>query len=248
MKCEFCGNNLGIEDEICPACGKVNSFAKKHTGDMKKFKTRYDSTRNEVMENSRRFNKMTARITIAAVLIALIAITIILLGNDYDIKRYREEKLVAKNKAEYVATLDKLIEERDYVAVYMYSSAKKLSYSEHMDDYRKIIEVSSSYWSFIEYTEYLFNENSYMDESEAINRLADIVERIHKYKDPSSEWEKDHYYNEKTENYINDLSDHVDVLVQGYFHISDEDMEHFWELSEARRKLLMEDGYNNEKE
>ena len=247
MKCEFCGSNLGIEDEICPACGKANSFAKKHTKDMKRFKTRYDSTRNEVMENSRRFNKMTVRITIAAVLVALIAISIILLGNDYDIKRHREEKQVEKNRAEYAAQLDKLIEERDYISVYMYSNAKKLSYSEHMDDYRKICEISHSYWSFIEYSEYLFKEDSFMSESEAINHLADIAESIHSYKDPS-EWEKERYYNEKTIGYIDDLTEHVDVLIKGYFHISDEDMANFWDLSEARRKLLMEEGYENEKE
>lgn len=247
MKCEFCGNNLGIEDEVCPACGKANSFANKHTKDMKKFKSRYDSTRDEVMENSRRFNKMTVRITTVSVLVTLITISLILLGNNYEIKKLREESRIEKNKAEYTAQLDKLIEERDYSGVYMYSSAKKLSYSDQMDEYRIICEISRSYWNYLEYSDYLFNENSYMDESEAISRLADLAESIHDYNNPS-EWEKEHYYNEKTVSYINDLSDHVDVLIKGYFHISDEDMEHFWELSEARRKLLMEDGYGNEKE
>ena len=119
MKCEFCGNNLGIEDEVCPSCGKANSFAKKHTKDMKKFKSRYDSTRDEVMENSRRFNKMTVRITTVSVLVTLITISLILLGNNYEIKKLREESRIEKNKAEYTAQLNKLIEERDYSGVYM---------------------------------------------------------------------------------------------------------------------------------
>ena len=245
MKCEFCGNNLGLEDEVCPACGKANSFAAEHNRDMKKFKTRYDSTQKEVIENSRKFNKLTIRVTILAVMIALIAISILVASNSYQIQRYREEKIVEKNRDEYAKRLDELIEQRDYTAVNMYCSANRLSYSDCMKDYRIVCEISRTYWSFLEYTDYLFKDGSYMSNEEAVEHLADIATRIHKYKEPA-DYEKEHYYNEQTISYVDDLCAHVDVLVQGFFHISDEDMEHFWEISDARRKILMEEGLKNE--
>ncbi len=245
MKCEFCGNNLGLEDETCPACGKPNRFAAEHNMDMKKFKNRYDSTQKEVIENSRRFNKLTIRVTVLAVMIALIAISIVVASNSYQIQRYREEKIVEKNRDEYAKRLDEMVAQREYIAVNMYSNANKLSYSDYMKDYRVICEISHVYWSFLEYTDYLFKEDSYMSDEEAVDRIADIAKRIHKYKEPT-DYEKENYYNEQTISYVEDLSAHVDVLVQGYFNISDEDMAQFWEISEARRKILMEDGLKNE--
>ena len=47
--------------------------------------------------------------------------------------------------------------------------------------------------------------------------------------------------------YINDLYDHTAILVKGYFNLTDEEMESFWELSEAKRQILMEEGYEKKR-
>lgn len=245
MKCEFCGSNLGLEDEVCPACGKPNQFARKHNMDMKKFKSNYDSTREEVVENSRRFNKLTVRITTIAVLVALVAASIVAKNNSFEIERARREKVIEKRLDEHKAKLDKLIENRDYIGVYFYSNAYGLSYSDHMKEYSKICEISRTYWTFNDYLHYLLDEDSHMDDGEAIGNLEDIARRIHEFKNPS-EWEKEKYYDERTEAYIEDLTDHMDVMVQGIFNLSDEDMKTFWELSDARRKVIMEENYEKE--
>ena len=73
MKCEHCGNNLGIEDEKCPYCGKENKFAWKHNKDMDRYEADYESVKEEVLSNSRHFNGLAVRITITAILLAVIA-------------------------------------------------------------------------------------------------------------------------------------------------------------------------------
>ena len=75
MKCQHCGNNLNIEEIFCPYCGQPNPFAVKHQEAMRRFEKDYERTKKDVLEQSTRFNRHTVRITILAVLLALIAAT-----------------------------------------------------------------------------------------------------------------------------------------------------------------------------
>jgi len=247
MKCEFCGTNLGIEDEVCPYCGKPNSFATKHNKDMKQFKRRYASTREEVLENSRKFNKMTVRISIVSVLIALVAISIVVATKHYSIERYREERQILKHIDEHKSKLDKMIEERDYLGISFYDRCYKISRVECMAQYREICRISSDYWSYITYYNYLLEDSEYWQDDEIIDRLADIACSMHDFLNPN-DYLLENYYNDTTFAYVKDLNDHIDVLIQGHFNISDEDMEGFWELSDAERIVMMERNYKNGRE
>ena len=46
MKCQYCGTNLGLEDEKCPHCGKINTFAAKYVEEIKEYKEDLNNTRN----------------------------------------------------------------------------------------------------------------------------------------------------------------------------------------------------------
>lgn len=45
MKCRYCGNNLGFEDELCPHCGNVNAEAAGHIAVLRDYKEDYDNTK-----------------------------------------------------------------------------------------------------------------------------------------------------------------------------------------------------------
>ena len=246
MKCEYCGNNLGIEDAGCPYCGKENRFVKKHMGDMRKYSADYESTRKEVLGNSRKFNNMTVRITVIAVLVALIAATAVARTQSYEIRDAREERQVAKHADEYRVKLDKLIAERDYLGVFYYCQANRITFSDTLSEYYYIAESSRSYNSFMEYMDYLLDEDGFMETSEGVRNIEEIFTRIYGYKNPG-DWERERYYNDTVTAYINDLYDHTEILVKGYFNLTDEEMESFWELSEAKRQILMEEGYEKKR-
>ncbi|MCR5733122.1 MAG: zinc ribbon domain-containing protein [Lachnospiraceae bacterium] len=248
MKCEHCGNNLGLEDLVCPYCGTENKMAKQHNTDMKRFSADYASTKQDVISNSRRFNAFTVRITIIAVLVTLIAVMVIALCNSYDIRSARQEKIIAANENKYRDDLDKLIDERDYLGLSYYSRINNIRYSDSLEDLYMIFTVSSVYESFMHDMYYLFDDDSYMDDEEAFERIAESMDRIYSYRDPNSEYEKNKYYTDgRVYDYIYDLSVHMETLIKGYFNLSDEDIESFDELSNAKKQILLEDGYHKDR-
>ena len=248
MKCEHCGNNLALEDEVCPYCGKENKLAKKHNRDMSKYEADYASVRNEVLSNSRRFNGFTIRITIIAVLVALIAFVLLCLSRSYDIRYEREQKLIMAHIDEHTANLDRLIESRDYQGVYYYCQVNNLSYSDKLNDYYIAYTSSGQFKQLTEYIYYLFEEDSYVSPEEAMEHIAGIMERILEIRDPESDYEKKKYYNnEEVKAFVNDLTDRAELLIKGYFELSDDDMREFESLSKARKQLMLEEGWENEK-
>ncbi len=244
MKCEHCGGNLGLEDLFCPYCGRENRMAKQHNTDMKKFNADYAVTKREVISNSRRFNSFTVRITIIAILVTLIAITIVGLCNSYNIRSAREDRIIAANEKEYRKALDKLIDERDYLGLNYYSRINNIRYSSSLDDYYMIFSAASTYKSFLDDMYYLLDEDSYMEDEEAFEAIAEAMDRIYSYREPHSDYEKKKYYRDsRVTEYITDLSKHMETMVQGYFNLSDEEMAGFDELSNAKKQILLENGY-----
>jgi len=247
MKCEYCGNNLGIEDAVCPYCGKENKFAKKHNKDMRKYSAAFDSTREEVISNSKRFNSLTVRITVIAVLAALIAIMFVLLSNNYEIRSAREEKIVAKNAGMYRKELDRLMDENDYLTLYYYMQSNRISYSDSLEEYYMVYNACHTYHTFMDYMNYLIDENTHMTDEEAIESISEIIDRMYTYANPTSEYEIKKYYSDRNMEFINGVLDHMTTIVKGYFNLSDEEMDSFATLSKAKKQLLLEEGYSRVK-
>ena len=249
MKCEYCGSNLSIEDEVCPYCGKENKFAKKHNSDMDKYEEEYESVKEEVISNSRRFNGFTARLTIIAILVALLASVLVARVRKYDILRNREEKLTLAHLDEHKAALDELIMSRDYVRVYYYFIANNLAYSDHLNDYHLAYVASEKYVDLLDRFYYLYREDSYYTPEESIDRIVYAYQYLNKKRSPEDQFYKERYYtNEEVVAYINDLADHCDLLIQGHFGLSEDDTEKFRNLSEAGKQVILEEHWKNEKQ
>lgn len=246
MKCEHCGNNLSLEDRVCPYCGKENKLAKKHNKDMERYEKDYASVKDEVLKNSRRLSGLTVRITVIAVLVAIIACLIVGNGFSYDIRADREERLIRAHINEHTERIDALIESRDYLGLYYYFQANRLSYSDSLNDYYMAYSVSNNYNQLLEYFEYLIREDQYVTQEEALERIAVLMERIYEARDPQSDYDKKKFYNDKRViAYINDLTDHAETLIKGYFGLSDEDMKEFVTLSKPKKQLMLEEGWEN---
>ena len=150
MKCEYCGNNLQIEDQVCPFCGKPNPFARQHQKEMAKFSRKFEKTRADVLEESARFNKKTVRITILAVLVALAAVFAFLCAKADDIRYDRQEREIERNAAAISRSIDAMMEARDYCGLYRYVSVNRYSYTDALRDYDAVISVSMYYDRFYE--------------------------------------------------------------------------------------------------
>jgi len=126
MKCQYCGNNLGIEDEKCPYCGKENSQASKYIDNMKNYKEDYDKAK-ETSSKRVRLNSRTARMVVIAIMVMIAVVMIGQIKNysDFDAREKRKEakiaKEISKNKDEMIANLQEMEERRDYLAMKYYS-------------------------------------------------------------------------------------------------------------------------------
>ncbi|MCR5420803.1 MAG: zinc ribbon domain-containing protein [Lachnospiraceae bacterium] len=245
MKCKYCGNNLGIEDAVCPFCGKKNDFASKHNKDMAEFKEDYDSTKKDVLQNSRIFNGFTARISIIAILIALIMATMIGFSNSYEIRSERASKIANADIEKHRARLEELCNSRNYLGLYYYYSINHLEYSDKLDDFDMISFASTDYHSTLYDLYHLFEYNDYEDVNEQIHDIAYFYDNICSLREPGSNYEREHSYNELTTPYVTDMCKHFETLLQAYFQLSDEDMKGFTDLDKARKALILEEGWNN---
>ena len=68
MKCDFCGANLTIDDEVCPYCHTPNTHYVKHREDMHRYEQDYQSTKTEVYETAGKTSKKATQIAVLAVL------------------------------------------------------------------------------------------------------------------------------------------------------------------------------------
>ena len=87
MKCDFCGANLTIDDEVCPYCHTPNTHYVKHREDMHRYEQDYQSTKTEVYETAGKTSKKATQIAVLAVLGLLFLGSIVMNNSIWTIER-----------------------------------------------------------------------------------------------------------------------------------------------------------------
>ena len=252
MKCKHCGNDLQIEDRVCPFCGQPNPFAVRHQQEMQRFAREFEETREDVLEQSGRFNRRTVRITILAVLIAACAVMTVLCFAADGIRYWREDKKIAADADLYRAELDRMIEERSYTGVYDYISERRLSGADLMREYDAVWMASMCYHRFYVNLMMLAQKTAdpdaytYYSESELFEEIAESVRGIYE------EMQEDPYhpeaYTEEKMAYMRDMADTAGQMLVRYTGITEEEAAQIPEMSMARLNVMMEDAYENRPE
>lgn len=249
MKCNSCGYNLNIEDLFCPHCGTKNNQAAKHESDMKHFDAEFENTRQEVISNSKRFNAFTAKLTIIAVLIALIAIGFIVASHSYDIVRWRIARQIDKHEPEYRAELSGYEKDRDFDSIIRYYQTHEIlrAYDSALNDFNTVYQMSNHYTMLEGYIRQLYAgpESSNYTEEYLIEMIAKYVDHI----DTSSEYNE--YRRTEFDGEHGDFIQYVRQLtqdtVQVYFKLTDEQADSLYDLSVARRTVMLEEAFENAK-
>lgn len=247
MKCEHCGNNLQIEDSFCPYCGQPNPFAVRHQKEMQHFTREFQKTRQDVLEQSSRFNRRTVRITILAILVAACAVMAFLCASSDEIRYRREEKKIEAEAEKHAAAIDTLMEQRDYAAVHAYMDRNHLSYTRALDEYDAVYLTSMYYTRLYENLMILLIKShnaemyKYYKQDELIEDIAAGVGAISEAM-KEDENHPEEFTEDKTA-YMDDLSAAVRQLLIRYMHITGEEAEQLPSMTQARRTVLLEDAY-----
>ncbi len=247
MKCQHCGNNLNIEDNFCPYCGRPNPFAIRHQEAMRRFEKDYELTKKGVLERSTRLHRHTVRITILAVLVALIAAAAILLVKAEDIRWWRIEKQIEAQADRHHEAIGKLMDEGDYLGLYSYFNEKNIRFTEAFREYDTVSESSFQYKQFYTYLMILQAKKAdpeayrYYDETEILESMANEICRINQCLEPQS-YNEAAYTPEKMA-FVEGVRNRMETMLEGYFSLSWEEALETRDMTVARINVLLEDHY-----
>ena len=244
MKCLGCGSNLTIDDEKCPFCGIDNPFAVKHRKEMRHFKKEFNKTKQEVMQKSSRVNYWAVKITLIAVLVAMNLGILFLITHMYDFYHFFKEREIESEYVMHKQKLDELEENRDYIALDSYWNDYSIYYCDSFDEYDTVVQLCSNYKFIYKYTmDIVFkdDEMEYFSVDDRLSYIAEQVEYIYKFS-KKQEYSDEDKYKPQHQKCMDDLVKDMESLLQTYFHLTDEEIASFEELSKARRQILLEEG------
>lgn len=249
MKCPKCGNNLNIEDKFCPYCGEENTFAKEHQESMEHYEAEFEATKEDVINETKRFKNKTIKITTVAILLVVALGMIILAAFSDDIRYNRQEKTARANAAKYTAQLDQYIKDRDYFALSEYMNANHISYNNEFNEYQPVYQASYYYENFYGDVLNLLtiksgdDKRSYVSESDLIQDAGKYLSKINETRKVDEWYAKQGAYSKEKVEYMDDLMNNAILLVEAYFNVPAEEAEKIPELTEARIIVLLEDYY-----
>ncbi len=240
MKCEYCGSNLGIEDEYCPHCGRLNSQAAGHFAELKKTQDDFKQAKAEATENIRSGNR-TARLVIIGIMVTVIIIMRIMTAKYSDVEtridaRENEIKREAyKNKNDIDVTLKELEKNREYLAMEYYVLNYRLRSNDAYDDYARVFTAAIDYRViYDDILNILDGFEGYENETDK-DRCYDMAIYI-------SDWDKyvgGGFWSDSPTSpmhsgehgaFIADAKTAVQDMVQVYFELTDEQASSMWKM------------------
>ncbi|MBO4678495.1 MAG: zinc ribbon domain-containing protein [Lachnospiraceae bacterium] len=241
MKCPSCGSNLQIDHAFCPYCGKVNPVAQKHREDMKRYANDYKKTKEEVIGNTRKFNKITFRITAIAITLAAIAGVIVLSISksrlSYQI--YRDKRSL--KAPQYFEEVMNLMDEGDYVGLSTLASAKgvRSSSDASLREYSGVFRAADCYEeTFADIVRSLSDTN--ISDSD-ISSLASQIHWFYKSFKDYSDYGAD---NARVAKFNEDIRRDMKLLLTTYLGISEETADKVEEMSEGQISVMIEEAFN----
>ena len=172
---------MQIEDEKCPFCANPNPFAVEHRQDMQRYHREFQETRQEVEKKARHFNSLTAKVTVIAVLFAMV-IGMIVIENEgpYRIWSNHLHRDISKNEQEYREILRTYEQEGDWQSFYAFYDAQNIGFADVIREYRGLYFMCSDYKCILnEFTRY-DAENEYDSGTAAASRIAAYLDSFYK--------------------------------------------------------------------
>ena len=244
MKCPNCGSNLTIDDEVCSFCGVANPHARTHREEMRRFKKDYDRTKSEVMEKTQSHSRIAAKIVLIAVMVVLDLIMILTAADSYELRKFIINNRAQKNYAVHKAELDRLEAERDYIGLAVYFEKYSLTYSDLFDEFGSVYNMANNYERSYTYIMRLVTDDgkdSYFNPEQTVEALAQLLEYMYTYSKPREYCDMTEY-TEQHQACMDDIIGQTEDLLQTYLNIPAEKMDEFWEMSKARKQIMMEEG------
>lgn len=254
MKCQYCGNNIGLEEKYCPHCGKLNTQAAKHVEDMENYKEDYDRTKTSVITKSTKFNNRTGRLVVIAVLLLLVAIMLIITKNysDFDTRMENREKRLAqeleKNRENVSATLKEMEEHREYLAMHYYVLNNQIRTDDEYGDYARVFSAVTSYSVIHDDILNILDGFDYYGEKTPEDWCDDIAIYV-------ADWHlyvEGEFWHDSPDSamhagehgaFLADAKQETQDMIKVYFNLTDEQANSMWDMEESEIASMLREQY-----
>lgn len=244
MKCPSCGSNLQIDNAFCPYCGAKNPVAQKHREDMKRYAEDYKKTKEEVIGNTRKFNKTTLRVTAIALTVAAIVgvIALTMFKDRLGMQMYHKHRNM--NAPQYFEQVEQLVEKEDYLRLDALVTAKGIAYgnNKRMDEYTGVFRVTDYYAEVFTQLMYMLTDSSISDSE--IDVLSTEINSFYRSFKNYSDYGKD---NETVQKYLSDIKQDMSLLLKTYLKLSDETAAGLETMSEGNIFIMVEEAFGEKK-
>lgn len=248
MKCTHCGDNLNIDDKFCSSCGNENVHAVQHRKDMQHYQDDYHRTKRFMFEKSGRKVSIIVKGTIIVVLAFICFMLIMATSDTYKIRSWFKKIEISNNINTHRKNLDKLEAQRDFFGLASYYDTNDLYLSEDLQEYRAIVNLSTSFLTIYDDTFHLLNLEKYPYRSaeKSIEYISDYISMCYMRFEyiENIEYEEEQY-SETHIATIKDLRSELETFIHVYLKVPREDIETFPGLSYAKIYLIIEGSINN---
>lgn len=242
MKCKYCGGNLGLEDELCPYCGRVNELAHQHVQDMKQYSGEFAETKKDVYKTTRRFSGVAVRMIILTALIIAIAVMFFLTCNAYSLARDAKERDAKRNADVYIQKLDEMLVTGDYRGVANFAEAHCINFwIQEYDSYEQIIDAAKMYTRAVQYLMNSQIGDSYTQPLYEVGYFASALSDFYLAIESDRYGEK--IDQKKTDLAIADMRENLNALMKAYLGLTDEEIKKQETMTVARRTVFFQDKY-----
>ena len=249
MKCAKCGRKIGVEDKVCPYCNSVNELAAQHEKNMERYERKFKKTQGEAVGSVKRMEGLRVRLEILAILmVGMLIMGFIIAVNYADPDTDKEiEADSRKHSTEYAAEMDRYLEQGDYQSFYAFVHCHNISFWE--EDYKKFRSVNYCTYDYYECICHMESvilrstDSSYYDSTDL--NISHFCMYLCEFRDTYAAQKE----SEKNSVYLacmDDMHQNLRALLRCYLGLSDDEVDEFWDLSDAKMAVRMEEVLKNE--
>lgn len=256
MKCDYCGADLTIEDEVCPFCHQPNPYYVKHREDMHHYEQDYQETKSDVYETAGKTSRKATRVAVLAVLAGIFLGMVVLNANTWNLEKAIKIHQARKNLATHLEKLDQYIADEDWISYSMYIDTNELYYYglDELEDYRYFRQLADNYQYVYEACMHLVDyknqdemEYYYYTPDRCMEQIADGLESMYQF---IKEDEYSTYYEiyQNHRDWCDALLADTEQLVQAYIGVDEEMITsgEIRKLSKTKLIVLLEESYAEE--
>ncbi len=244
MVCKHCGNQLSLEDEVCPFCGMENEAAKKHIEEMRHFSGQFHQVKKEAIEETGKIKSYMPWLVLIGVLAAANVLVLTLLENVYWVEDRIEKLEVQLQEDSYYDRLCELEAKKDYVALGFCYVGENFYHSKRLREFAAVADAGETYGKLVEslgviaaYQQGLAGEE---DLDEKMRSFGDTLQRLYEVTDGEYYSYLTRYSGEKHEETLSDIREETEALLTAICGCSEEELEQMRTMKASELSALIQ--------